>query len=432
MGGPGRDRVCRRAAGRRGARSQRLPSGAHADVEGRTRLRGIRKRDLRYTRSPGRTPRAARSWRDAGGRPGEWTVDRQLGAEAGASRGPALSRVGSAHHQRAVRSHGASSADGAHSERIDRDAASPLWLHLRGDRTHRAADGRRGQGSHRLDGRRYTVGGVEHATPAAAGLLPAALRAGHQPATRPAPRAIGHVAADADWQARMFVGRGCRRRAHGRVPVADSHQRPVRGAARTARAAVTDAVDHLRGAWRRVRLPVVARPARARRRRCRAVGCRHPDALGSRRRYGTGALARAAGDERGVPGARSRGPRDACRTRGRYRRGARCASSGDAAGVWRVGDPSVAGVRDGASLVRKGRHRRGRGRRSIPRRAAARHPEDDVKNGCLHRGRLSRQPTDGNRRPASFVRRRVLRRHIGAHRSDHARRDCRGQCPVAP
>ena len=130
-------------------------------------------------------------------------------------------------------------------------------------------------------------------------------------------------------------------------------ERPARRAARATRSAVADAVDHLRRVWRRVRLPIRARSAGARRRRRRGVGRGHPDPLRPRHRRGASAAAGAAGHERGVAGARSRGPRHARRTRDRYRRSARCPPGGVAAGLRRVGDLSVAGLRDRATRRRR-------------------------------------------------------------------------------
>ena len=59
-----------------------------------------------------------------------------------------------------------------------------LWLQPRRAQVARSADGQERQGGHRLDGHRYAGRGVVEAVPFAVRLLPAAVRPGHEPATR--------------------------------------------------------------------------------------------------------------------------------------------------------------------------------------------------------------------------------------------------------
>ena len=120
-------------------------------------------------------------------------------------------------------------ASGRHDDRCRRPDPDParLRLHRRRGQVHHPADGRRGQGPRLLDGRRHPDGGPLAGAAPALHLLQAAVRPGHQPADRPAPRGAGDVAADADRAAPLDAGGD----AGARPPAGAGEPGPAAGAA---------------------------------------------------------------------------------------------------------------------------------------------------------------------------------------------------------
>ena len=212
--GPAVDRLHRRHAHRRRARSQRPAPVALLRHERRPRHHGVGSGRARHPR------RSRRACKDRL-RPGKMLlVDTGQGRiisdeeiKRDARRRTSLRRVAApapgGHRGPAERARGAArSPDGA-------PAAAGVRLHAGGPARAPHADGPQRRGAARLDGHRHGARGAVGQAAAALRLLHAALRAGDQPAARRDPRGAGHVDG-LDARPRGQPARGRRRRRAGR------------------------------------------------------------------------------------------------------------------------------------------------------------------------------------------------------------------------
>ena len=186
-GGAGDDR---RALGLRRARPQRAQADAlrrHRRRAGDRRLGGRHGADRRDERGREGRARAGAAARGRHGRGPALPRRRDQGPLGGE---PAVRRVGRLDH----RSRGADPRHRRAAAVRGRRAAAAAGrgrLLARGAGDHPASDGRRRQGSDRLDGRRHPARGALRPLPAAQPLFPARLQPGDEPADRLACASIG-------------------------------------------------------------------------------------------------------------------------------------------------------------------------------------------------------------------------------------------------
>ena len=343
-------RVHRRHRDRRGARSQWPAPVALLGHGRRSRRHGERSRRARHRPGRGRAagPVAARP--DVPGRHVARTHHRRRRAQGGAGRRASVRGVAARGTRASRRS---SAAPFPHAPaRLGRAAATGVRLHDRRDQDPPDADGQGRLRADRIDGHRYADRGAVRPAAVAVRLLPATVRAGHEPAARRHSRGAGDVAV-----AERRTGRQLARsdpgvvpadrvaasdlveRRLGEAPVHQRGRRPGRLPAVRGRRSVS--------CVRRRRRTTTCPRQRARRREQRHPRRRqahHPLRPPLERRDGADPVAPAGVS--GAPPPHSREDAYGGRARARVRRRPRGASHGAAARLWRVGGQPVPRLRD--------------------------------------------------------------------------------------
>ena len=433
MGRPGGDRVHRRPADRRHARSQRLAPGAVHRHQGRPHHHGFGSRRAADSRRSDHHQVALAARQDAAGRSGKGPAHSRRGAQEHAREESSLSRVARPHPDRA---RGAADLQRRRADLQSRAARSPagLRLHARRPEDSDDPDGDDRRGSDWLHGQRHADLGAVRQAEASVHLLQAELRAGDQPADRSDPRGTGHEPR-LDHRAAAEPVRSGRRFTHqaaGSAP-ADPDQRqsgkdPRHFGGRRVAFQVDHARRHLAGRDRRRRHGRRDRRfvQQGRRGSARRHQHHHHHRPPRRRRPDSDPVA--ARLRRRASSSDPRGPAYLGRARGRIRRAARGASLCLPRRLWRRGDQSLSRLRDAdrhegraaAEARRQGSHQ---ALHQVDRQGTA---QGDVQDGHLHLPVLLRRADFRRGRPEVGIRQHLFHRNGHPHRGRRRRTDRRG------
>ena len=396
VGRPRLDRLHRRHRGRGGPRSQRAASVPLLRHQGRSGGHGVRGRRPERAAGERAGQGEAASGPDLprGHRPGPHHRRRgdQVGARGRASLPDLAGRPG-----RPPRRPAARPRPGPGRPRAAAAAPAGVRVHGGGPAAAARPHGRAGRRAGRIDGHGYRAGGAVGPAAAALRLLQAALRAGHEPASRRHPGGArhGHELDPGGRAEPAEAGTGVLSPDPHRV--SDPRQRGDRPdpAQSGPGAAGGDPLHALRPARRRGRNREgdgrAVPPGQRRRRR----GLRAAGALGPRRGCRSRPDSQPPRHRRRAPPPRARRHPHPMRPDHRDGRSPRSAPHGAAARVRRRGDQPVSGVRDDRGADRAGRPRgprRAEGHppsRSRPHQGGA---EGDVEDGHLDPAELSRRP----------------------------------------
>ncbi len=397
VGRAGLDRVHRRPAYRRRARSQRTAPLALPGDQGRDGRDGFRSRCARYSARAGRAqgPPAAgphvlyRHGRGPHrrGRGNQGLDGRAQTVPAVARREPGRSRPVPRAAQRA--------ADLLLRGRRPTQATAGLRLYDRRAEDDPGADGGQRTGAGGLDGHRHAAGGAVGQIAAAVQLLQTALRPGDQSADRSDPRRDGHLRDHHD-RLRAEPVRGNARAlppAQTLAPGADQRGAGKNQAAERAGPAHGHALDVVSG--RRGRGRIARRAGAPVPQRLRGNRGRLDDNRAFRSRRGPRARAdpEPARNRRRASSSDPRGHAHARRAGGRIGRAARGTALLPAGRLWRGRGQSVSRVRDDGRNDRRGHlkgRRRGERGRALQQVGGEEPHQDRLQDGHLDRAELSR------------------------------------------